>query len=262
MRLKPDASESGIAKDNLILRCADCLHYDATRSPIYDTVCKTRGVLKNAAAPNCFTPNISTFRTLGPEFYHVLAVLTSTLKPSAVRVLAGILKTSPSLSRRGFHLFERVYFTVGSGRYLSNYFSGFVIAPGATTRSVIVAGSLKRSVKVVTAILEASSLMKYEDFVPIRDKLIASGKIIDPDSVTVKFKPKILKSAEYEPPTLDMFNSGTAADKTDVRERIKKLNAKGGTQIILDDTPRKRFASDVPFKRGMGGKRGKSKAAR
>lgn len=213
MRMKPTASDAGISKDNLILRCQDCLHYSGTRSPIYDSACKNRGVLPSAVAPHCYTPNISVFRPLGIDFYNTLSALTANLPISTVRVLAGVLKVAPKLKAQGLSLFQKVYFHVGNKKYLSNWFTGYVVAPGAVPTLFLVAGSLKRSTRVITAIIDVGSMISHDKFVELRTGMIAKGNLVDPENLRTKFKPVNSKAAEYEPPTIDKINEDLVASK-------------------------------------------------
>lgn len=226
MRLKPDVSESGISKDNLVLRCGDCMHYDGTRSPLYEDPCKKRGILSKSIAPKCYTPNIAVFKNLGPHFYQTFSLLVANMRPSSLRVLAGVIKSAPALSRKGFSLFEKVYFAVGNPKYLSNYFSGYVISSGVTGDLVLVAGSLRKSARMVTASLAIDSVLTLEQFVKLRSKLIEKGALIDPETVRTKFKPKKgTKAEDYEPPTID-----TAQDDPKLAEKLRK-----GVRIEEDD---------------------------
>lgn len=236
MKIKPIASEDGVVKDNLILRCQDCLHFKGTRSPIYDTVCKNRGILANAVAPNCYTPNIAVFRPLGINFYQTLRALTANLPPSTVRVLTGIFKTSPKLKSKGLTIFQKVYFSIGNPKYLSNWFTGYVVAPGMSPRLFLVAGSLKRSTRVVTALLDVESMVTQEKFVDLREAMVAKGNLVDPENLRTKFKPLNAKAAEYEPPTIDKINEDLVIKKRVEEQKIRK---KGSTIHVV--TPDKKL---------------------
>lgn len=244
MKIKAIASEEGVMKDNLMLRCQDCLHYRGTVNPIYDTVCKNRGILPSAAAPNCYTPDISVFRPLGINFYQTLATLLSNLPPSSTRVLAGVLKTSPKLKGKGLSLFQKVYFSIGNAKYLSNWFSGFIVAPGMLPSLVLVAGSLKRSTNVVTAILDLDSLATREKFIELREEMIRKGCLVDPENLRTKFKPSSTKAAEYEPPTIDKINEDSLAKERIAtrNSKVKKGQVKKGEPVLKVTTKKKKLA--------------------
>lgn len=255
MRLKPDASEVGIARDNLILRCGDCMHFGGTRSPLYDEPCSKRGVLNKSIAPNCYTPNIAVFKSLGAHFYQTLSILVANMRPSSVRVLAGVLKTAPTLARRGFSLFEKVYFAIGDPKYLSNYFSGYVISPGVSGEAILVAGSLSKSSRMVTASLHVSSVMTLNQFKEKRAALVAKGALVDPEMVRTKFKPKRgTKAEEYEPPTIDSVQDEPQIAKK-LRRGVDNDTESGTTRLILDN---KKMAP-AHFTRGMAKRKGGSR---
>jgi hypothetical protein len=117
------------AKDNVVLRCGDCMHYAGTRHSAMDELCSQRGVTKGASAPPCYTPNVLVFKRHDSITFRALSVFLSVFKPSEKRILMGLLKTASKLEKYNLHFMQNVYFRAGDN-YLCNYMQGHALGVG------------------------------------------------------------------------------------------------------------------------------------
>lgn len=221
--LKRDTSDgTGLTKDNVILRCGDCLHFKGSIHPAHSLRCSEEGIRPAASAPSCFTPNAAVFRSLAPDTMTQLAALVTTFSPQQCRVLMGLLKGSASLERMGLHFMQKVYFCTGRDA-LENYYSGFVLCVGVDKNvSIVGRDYLRANHSSVLASLPTSSLItSRKRFDTIKARLISEGKVRAPND---RLKKAMLKE-DYEPPTLDTNPEAleAKANKVSKRERGGEL---------------------------------------
>ena len=77
---------TGLARENVTLRCGDCLHYQGTYHPAMDKPCVQLGVRTSAIAPSCYTPNVALFRKIPGVNFKTLALTLTSFKPQQARV--------------------------------------------------------------------------------------------------------------------------------------------------------------------------------
>lgn len=223
-------SQEGSAKDNLVLRCGDCMHYKGTANPVYGEPCHLRGVRTFATAPACYTPDTSALRSVDQDaFASLLAILTS-LTPRQTRVLMGLMKNAGKLEKHGLSFLQKVYFRIDED-YLANYCSGRVLGLGVG-KTIMVVGEtfLKNPRKPFVAALMLSSILTADKFKSVRSKLVNAGKLSQPG------RPQIMKKVpldeNWQPPTietsqehLEVLAQATAAKVKSKRD--PKLEFKG-----------------------------------
>ena len=188
------------AKDNVVLRCGDCLHFAGTKHSAMNELCSQRGVTKGAAAPPCYTPNVLVFKRHDGATFRTLSVFLSVFKASEKRILMGLLKTSAKLEKYGLHFMQKVYFRVGDN-YLCNYMQGYALGVGDGVILVVGNKVLDLAAKPIIGHLDAKSVIPAEKFAALRKKLIADGRINDPSQR--KKRIAVTRVEDYEPPTID-----------------------------------------------------------
>lgn len=225
---KKDTTDTATAtRSNISLRCGDCMHHAGSAHPAIGERCKDRGVKTYAAAPNCYTANISVFRKVAPETFSVLAGVISNFSPQQSRVLMGLLKSAGSLEKHNLQFLEKVFFRLGDD-YLDSYYSGYVLGSGLEKSLMIVGSTLFTHVKQpLTAHLDASSVYTEEAFAKKKKFLIKHGRLYMPrkphrNDVTV---------VDYTPPSIEsskeLLESLAAAGKK------RKISNNGVMEVDL-----------------------------
>lgn len=214
---KAFVSESGASKDNVRLKCGDCLHYQSSPHPSYGEVCNLRGVKTFATAPNCYTANINVFRKVSPDTFSQLYSLLSSFTPQQNRVLMGLLKTQTQVEKSGFTFLQKVYFLLGHSEYLENYYSAYVMGVGPDKEILLVGRDYLRNHKSpVVAQMMADSLMTFEEFKERRRYLQSSGKLSSVKRLSEQDKYRLMDS-DYVPPTIE-----TSAEELEKKASVKK----------------------------------------
>lgn len=243
---KKDTTDGVAAsRSNISLRCGDCMHHKGTPHPAIGQRCNDRGVKPYAAAPNCYTANVTVFRKVAPETFGILASIVSHFSPQQSRILMGLLKSAGSLEKHGLNFLEKVYFRLGED-YLDSYYSGYVLGSGLNNSLMIVGSSFLTAVKhPIIAHLEATSVMSTSGFAKKKKALLNQGKLYVPR----KPHRNDVTAAGYVPPTIEtsrevleaMASKGikkkrTQADRTGVMEvDLSKHHGSYGSGKSSDD---------------------------
>ena len=166
---------------------------------MYGEPCDKRGVKTYAAAPSCYTANVSVFRKVDPQIFGHLATIISHFSPQQSRILMGLLKSAGSLEKHDLTFLEKVYFRLGED-YLDSYYSGFVLGVGLNNTLMIVGSSFLTGIKhPIIAHLDPTSVLNVEGFRKKQKNLIRHGLMYVPrkphrNDVTV---------VNYTPPSIE-----------------------------------------------------------
>jgi len=221
--LKDNTQESGrVTKDNVILRCAECMHFEGSPHPSIGQACSLIGVKRYATAPNCYTPNVHVFRKTSPQTLNVLASVVSSFSPQQSLVLMGLLREQASMKRKfNISFLEKVFFLIGED-FLENYFAGFALGSDPDGNILIVGSQYFKDQKnSIVASLSRKSVLNWEEFRKVRDMLSARGKLYMPRrKIEVELPPNL---DDYEPPTLETTEEllEKQANKS-TKRRVKK----------------------------------------
>jgi hypothetical protein len=199
--LKKDATEKGIA--TTYIRCGECAYFRVKR-PNFEVKCSESGVLSRAIAPTCFVPNFNTLKRGGVQTVSVLNLLAGNMSVQQVRTLAALFNRESRLRKVGLFLFQKVYCWVSDPKYLSNYYSAYVLGVGVLDSEVVLLGSFSNSQKPILAHVLREHVLDDKTFAIKKDQLIKKQQIYDP-KIKRNLKQKgLAKEKDYEPPTLDM----------------------------------------------------------
>lgn len=239
---KRDTHVSLSAKESLLnLRCGDCLHFKGSAHPAIGTACSLLGVKAYAAAPSCYTANVSVFRKTGVSVFASLASIISTFSPQQSRVLMGLLKSAGSLEKFGFTFAQKVYFRIGED-YLDNYFSGHVLGVGVDNNISLVGLSYFSSSKMqVIASVFKSSILSVEEFKARKKKLIDSGRLYAP---RLPKKNDLKQGVDYEPPTIETSQELLEQLAAKTRKSMKKKGKIRTLEIKLKKPKKKKNESE------------------
>ena len=187
-----------------VTKCGDCQYFKGGRHPNYDAPCSEMGRVASGVAPTCFVPNVNALKSKGTQMATALNVLAGQLNAQQLRVIGTLMVNSTRIRKLGFEFLERVYFPVGNARYLSNYYSGFVVGSAGYDRNLMVLGSSRTGSTTIVAHLDRESVLNLAAFSERRDLLVRKGLIYDP--ATVQRKPPVLtddSASNYAPPMID-----------------------------------------------------------
>lgn len=223
---KQDLTSAKIASENIVLRCGQCMHFRGSAHPSIGTPCQSSGVKSYAIAPNCYTPDVHQLKGLSTETFSVLSAIVAACKPQQAMILMGLFREHASLHRKtGFSLMQKVYFSLGSGEFLSDYYAGFVLGLAPHERVLIVGTqyfSNQRSSMVAS--LDVSSVLDRSKFEKRARRLINTGRVNPPRArEPMEVPPDV---AKYEPPTIESSQEileQNAAGKTAKRGGKKVL---------------------------------------
>ncbi len=185
-------------------KCGDCQYFKGSRHPSYDAPCQAMGRLAVGVAPTCFAPNVNALKNKGTQMATALNVLAGQLNTQQLRTIGTLMVNAHKLRKLGFDFLERVYFAVGSSRYLSNYYAGHVIGSAGYSGHLIVLGAKRTGTNSIVAYLDRESLLSLSDYEKRRETLVSRGLIYDPN--TTRKHPPVLKddkAAQYVPPMID-----------------------------------------------------------
>ena len=177
------------------------MHHKGTPHPAIGEPCNNRGVKTYAAAPNCYTANVSVFRKVSPQTFSILSTIISDFTPQQSRILMGLLKSAGSLEKHGLSFLEKVFFRLGED-YLDSYYSGYVFGSGLNHSLMIVGSSFLTGVKhPIIAHLEPSSVLSVEAFKRKHKFLVQHGKLYVPrkphrnDVTTINYIPPTIETS-------------------------------------------------------------------
>lgn len=220
--LKDNTQESGrVSRDNVVLRCAECMHFEGSPHPSVGQACSLVGVKRYATAPNCYTPNVHLFRKTAPQTLQVLSSIVSGFTPQQSLVLMGLLREQASM-RKKFNLcfLEKVYFCVGED-FLENYFAGFALGADPDNRVLIVGHQFFKDQKSsVVASLSRGSIFNWGEFEKLKVKMTDQGKLYQPRRRPTKDLPLGLDG--YEPPTIETAQELLESQSNKTKKRTSK----------------------------------------
>jgi hypothetical protein len=194
--LVEDASKKNI----LSLRCGDCMHFKGNAHPAYGKPCAELGIKTYATAPNCYAPDVASFRRVSANTFMALATILSSFTPQQSRVLLGLLRSVGSLEKYELTFLEKIYLRAGED-YLDNYVGGVVLGVGFQKSIAVVGTTFFSEVKSqVVAYVLPDSIMKAQSFTKKKAALIREGRIFTPRR---PHKNDISNPKDYEPPTME-----------------------------------------------------------
>lgn len=209
-----------LARDNVLLRCGDCLHFKGTRHPSKEEQCIKLMVKPNSAAPECFTPNIAVFGKHSAQLIRTLALILRAFTANEHRVMMGLLSRAATLKGSEHDFFSMRYFALKDGTYLSDWCYGFVLSKSGEDNSYLLAGdSVLIGRAGLTANVMQDSLIKPKAFRKIEARLKEEGKVFRPEAKLLKK----VKGADYEPPSIDSVDPEELpqAEATKPRKRLR-----------------------------------------
>ncbi len=217
---KKDTTEDAAgSRSNLVLRCGDCMHHKGTPHPMYGHPCNSLGTKSYAAAPNCYTANVTVFRRVSPEVFSQLASITSSFTPQQSRVMMGLFKSAGTLEKVGYRIFDKVYYRLGED-YLDNYYSGYVLGVGMDNNLMIVGASFFTRVKhPMIAHLSSTTVFSTEEFRKKVKSLRKRGLLYVPRK---PHKHENVKESDYVPPGIETS-----------RELLEAMAAKGKRKSLV-----------------------------
>lgn len=236
MNLKPDltapTSRAKIAGENVVLRCGECMHLKGSPHPSIGVPCIANGVRPFATAPNCYTPDVHQLKSFSTESLQMLSTFVTLCKPSQARVLMGLLKNQAQLGRFDLSFLEKVYFALGRGEYLSEYFAGFALGVGPQNKILIVGSQYWGNARnAVVAQLDRKSVLQRDAFTAVVKRLQAQGKLAPPRVNPPPYSS--IEASKYEPPTIETAEEllESAASSNPRTKRKKELRGKKVLQI-------------------------------
>ena len=203
-QLKQDLTSAAgrIAGDNTVLRCGECMHFKGSPHPSIGQACSLRGVKTYALAPNCYTPDVAQLKAISTESFHMLSAFVAACKPSQVKILMGMLKMQAQLKKFDLAFLEKVYFAIGTGEFLADYYAGFVMGVGPQQKILIVGTQYFSNVRnPIVAQLERKSVLNREEFNKVVKRLKEKGKLTHPKARQEIYVPPNV--ADYQPPTIE-----------------------------------------------------------
>ena len=224
-----------------VVRCGDCLYFKDTRHPNYDAPCANLGRLAKGVAPKCYADNVNALKGKGTQMTTALNVLASQLTGQQMRTIGTMLMNADKVKKLGFDFLERVFFAVGSPRYLSNYYSGHVVGTSGYAKQVMVIGAQRTGTGTIIAHLARESILSMREYTARRDALVAKGLIYDP-GLTQKRPPVIDdgQAEKYVPPMLDTspeFLEAKAAGSSSKRKKSlapPSGSARSSVSLLVD----------------------------
>lgn len=175
------------------------MHWGASKHPSKDRLCKDLGVIKQANAPVCFTPNVHAVKWVDSQAFHQMSSLISGFSASESRIFISMFRQQARIKRAGFSFLDRVYIRVGSN-YLANYFAGHILGVAPEGELLIVGSDfLARQKNAVVLQILPSSILTEEQFQVEKDRLISSGRI---DAERPRNSQPTVHS-DYEAPTIE-----------------------------------------------------------
>lgn len=197
--------------------CSECLHFKGIPLAGHDKVCSSEGVRASRPAPSCFTPNVTQLTQSSDQFAQIVGI-TQGLTRTQKRVLFGLLNTK----MRKIEFGVKVYFRAIGKDYLSNYLSGFVVT-NTSRGGIVVMGdpdNKKRGRPYLAIFKSTEDLLTESEFKAKKKKLVAAGRLNDPQKVLLKSSINV----DYEPPTIDSTFEKTAKKRyaTDVDKIITR----------------------------------------
>lgn len=181
-------------------KCGECLHFKKHAHSSKPDLCSKQGVRHYAAAPACFTPDVTEITTNSDQFVQIVSMFNDFSRPQQ-RILLGMLRGKVKVP---YAFGQKLYFrALGKRDYLSNYLSGFVVGK-TSSGDIILQGDpdKHRRGSLYTAILQPTTeLLTLKQFKQRRQELKDAGKEMDPDQPLIKLKRVV--EIDYEPPTLD-----------------------------------------------------------
>lgn len=230
-----DEDSTRLSKDNVLLRCGECLHFEGSPHPGIGQACSLIGVKRYATAPSCYTPNVHVFRKTSKETLSLLASIVSGFTPQQSLVLMGLLKEQTRLKKKlGVSFLERVFFCVGED-YLENYVGGLALGMDPLGNLLIVGTEfLNDQRNPIVASMGASSILTYDAFIKKRDQLLSRGLIYQPRKRNREQLPDCLK--DYEPPTIetpqDFLESVSSKKRARTKAEVLEIR---GTMTYTED---------------------------
>jgi hypothetical protein len=203
-QLKQDLTSSAarIAGDNTVLKCGECLHFKGSPHPAIGQVCQLRGVKTYALAPNCYTPDVHQLKSISTESMAQLSMFVASCKPSQAKILMGMFKVQAQLKRFDLAFLEKVYFAIGTGEFLSDYYGGFVMGVGPQ-QAILIVGTqyFSNARNPVVAQLDRRSVLTRSEFGKRASRLSARGRLNPPKARQEIYVPPNI--ADYVPPTIE-----------------------------------------------------------
>lgn len=231
---KKSAIDGSLTRDNVVLRCGDCMHLKGTKHPSFNERCAERGVKTGAVAPPCYTPNVTVFRRHSLDTFRILAAVIRSFSPQESRVLMGILHKSNRLEKFGFNFLDKVYFRLGD-EYLNNFYSGYVLAVGIERTLLIIGAKQLENKRPMIAHLEADSVYSVDKFRRVKKRLVENGLLNDPETRRLKLPRTV--DVDYEPPTIDsaqtLLQEKAVADPRKPKGRVKHEVTEDGEESFV-----------------------------
>lgn len=222
MKVKKEGSRT-------LLRCGDCLHFAGTKHPDYESICSKRGITAGASAPMaCYSPDVHVFRRHGPEFFTALAVLTAAMNAREVRVLFGMLTSAAHLKKKGQTLFAKAYICINNGKYLSDYYSGYILGRGTDGTTLLLGKSVLDKHKP-PMVAQAMNVLTPAEFRKKKEELKQAGRINNPHTKRRYIPITPAKLDSYEPPSID-----TSKQELENRAAGKGRKRTGSANVTLD----------------------------
>lgn len=182
-------------------RCGDCAYLRGACHPAMPEQCANLGILPDRVAPDCFLPNAAVFRSLGTDAIRTLAGLVTLFTPAQARTFSGFLRANNSLKRVRLTFLQKVFFPLGRGDYLDQWYCGYAFGVGPDKMVQIVGSRYLAGQKAAaTAMLAPDSVYTEAQFTKVRDDLTEKGRFW---SLPERKSIPIPESAAYEPPTFE-----------------------------------------------------------
>lgn len=209
------------------------MHFKGSAHPAIGIPCNTNGVRPFATAPNCYTPDVYQLKSMSTETMVMLSSFVSTCKPAQAKILMGLLKNQAQLKKYDLAFMQRVYFAIGQGNFLTEYFAGYVMGVAPQEKLLIVGSQYWSNTRnAVVAQLDRRSVIDREAFTKIVSRLKKAGKLAPP-----RVNPPVFHSDEaekYEPPTIETAQElleATAAPKKPSKNKGKSVLTIGGPAV-------------------------------
>jgi hypothetical protein len=233
MNLKPDltvsTSKAKLAGENVVLRCGECMHFKGSPHPSIGTPCSSQGVRPFATAPNCYTPDVHQLKAVSVDSMVMLSNFVSSCKPSQAKILMGLLKNQAQLKRFDLAFMQKVYFALGKGDYLTEYFSGFALGVAPQNKILIVGSQYWGNARnAVVAQLDAKSVLVRDDFSKLVKRLQKQGRLSPPRVNPPRFVSN--DADKYEPPTIETAQE--LLEATADGSKFKKRKALQGKKVL------------------------------
>lgn len=207
--------------------CKHCVFYN--RQKTYDSPCSKLGVLPESLPCKRFTTDPYQVNFKDDDGTEEIAKILPKIKPGSIAILMSLLLDEAKTRRRGYHFGQKVYVRIFRDDYISNYAAAWVVKADKTYAYL----QARHGFRVM---YYHRDVLNKEQWAKKKKSLLKQGLVKDPKFrgyTKISVSAQSIREEDYEPPTIDMFNSidpsvGTISGI--VRKRRNKKKTQGNNK--------------------------------